>query len=100
MSTVPIIQVKTLTYKHVNRIYGGRPEYPEISDSKKILCVPSTMDGTSLEPTIGMVEAHDSRGIQHIRVPDEPHVQGRVMESDIRQDQNRQFRNPAMEPTK
>ena len=90
----------TMAYEHVNRVYCRRLENPEISDSKKILRVPSTMDGTSLEPTIGMVEAHDSRGIQHIRVPDEPHVQGRVMESDIQQDQNRQFRNPAMEPTK
>ena len=58
------------------------------------------MDGTILQPTVGMMEVHDSRGIQHVRVPDEPHVQGRVMEGAIRLEQNRQLRNPAMEPTK
>ena len=74
----------TTAYEHVNRVYGRRLENPEIFDSKNILGIPSVMDNVSPQPTAGTMETHDSRGIQHVRVPDEPHVQGRVMESPIR----------------
>ena len=72
----------TTAYEHVNRVYSRRLENPEIFDSKNILGIPSAMDNVSPQPTAK--ETRDSRGIQHVRVPDEPHVQGRVMESPIR----------------
>ena len=74
----------TTAYEHVNRVYSRRLENPEIFDSKNILGIPSAMDNVSPQPTDGTMEARDSRGIQHVRVPDEPHVRGRVMESAIR----------------
>ena len=90
----------TTAYEHVNGTYGRRLENPEVSYSKNILGIPSVMDSVSPQPTVGTTETRDPRRIQHVRVPDEPYVQGRVMEGAVRLEQSRQLRNPAMEPTR
>ena len=72
-----------MAYEHVNRTYRERLEDPEVFDSKKIFGVPSTMGNTSPQQTVETMEVRNSRWIQHIRMPDEPHIQGRVMESAI-----------------
>ena len=85
-------------YEDVNRAYGKCLENLETFDSKKILRIVSAMTSTSPQPTVRTMEIHDPRRIQHVRVPDEPHVQGGAVESAIRLEKSRQVRNPAMEP--
>ena len=67
-----------MAYEHVEGVYSEYLENPEVFDSKKILGVPSPMNNTT-QFMIGGADPRNLRWIQHIRMPYEPHVQGRVM---------------------
>jgi len=74
-------------YEHIEGIYGVYPENPEVFNPKKILRVPSPMDNAT-QLTIESGEPRNLRWIQQMRMPDEPHVQGRVTKRAIRLEQN------------
>ena len=88
----------TATYEHFNGIYGRCLENRKVLDSKKVLRISSATDKAAPQFTIGNAGPRNLRRIQHVRVPDEPHVQGGAMKRAIRLEQARQLRNPAVEP--
>jgi hypothetical protein len=99
MSAVSKKRVATAAYEHVEGIYGGCLEDPDVSDSKKIFGIPSATDGTTPQFMIRKKKPRNLRWIQHMRVPDEPHIQGRVMKSVTRLEESHKLRNSTMEPT-
>ena len=88
------------TYEHVNRVCGERLENPKVLNSNEILRIPSAVESTTPQITIGNVEPCNLRRIQHVSMPDEPHIQWRIMKDVVWLEKRRQLRNPAMEPTK
>ena len=90
MSTIPGTRVASTAYEHANGIYGGRLENRKVLDPKEILRIPSAKD--VMVPQFRIWSAEPSgplRWIQHIRMPDEPYIQGRAIESAVRPEKGR-----------
>lgn len=99
VSAAPKRSIVTAAYEHGKGIYIVCLENPEVSDAKKVLRIPPAMDNPSPQLMTRKLEPRDLQRIQHIRVPDEPHIQGRVVKSATRLKESHKVRNPAMEPT-
>jgi len=76
-------------YEHINGICSECLENLEVFDSKEILSVPSVAGDAIPQFTIENMEPLNLRWVQHVRMPDEPHIQGRIMEGATRLEQSR-----------
>jgi len=61
-------------YEHANGSYGECLENLEIFDPKEILRISSVVDNAILQYTIENAEPRNLRWVQHVRMPDEPHI--------------------------